>query len=270
MVSDARGECADGQTSSWCAGPRKRSDWSGCGPPARPGCSSWARICAAPEPVDPLEDWIRLPAAEDDLRVRVVDARGPGGRTRGGDRPSTTTACSGTAAGGSRSRRSSGRSPPRSSTASARWSVATRSCAARGPAGARRATRLDVHMLRLRRRIAALGLEVRTVRARGYLLQAGRTAPTPTLVATATRDRSPGEACESCGHAGRAASTPAGPFTDLVDRRRHVRKVPSTPHDPGAGGRRALRRARVRAARARDDGRDERARSNGGWRASRS
>jgi DNA-binding response OmpR family regulator len=29
-----------------------------------------------------------------------------------------------------------------------------------------------VHMLRLRRRIAVLSLEVRTVRARGYLLQA--------------------------------------------------------------------------------------------------
>src|ERR687892_469760 len=31
---------------------------------------------------------------------------------------------------------------------------------------------LDVHMLRLRRRIASLGLEVRTVRSRGYLMQA--------------------------------------------------------------------------------------------------
>lgn len=30
---------------------------------------------------------------------------------------------------------------------------------------------LDVHMLRLRRRISPLGLEVRTVRARGYVLQ---------------------------------------------------------------------------------------------------
>jgi two-component system, OmpR family, response regulator len=31
---------------------------------------------------------------------------------------------------------------------------------------------LDVHVLRLRRRIAPLGLEIRTVRSRGYLLQA--------------------------------------------------------------------------------------------------
>jgi two-component system, OmpR family, response regulator len=34
---------------------------------------------------------------------------------------------------------------------------------------------LDVHVLRLRRRIAPLGLEIRTVRARGYLLQAENT-----------------------------------------------------------------------------------------------
>src|SRR4051812_15533990 len=31
---------------------------------------------------------------------------------------------------------------------------------------------LDVHVLRLRRRIAPLGLEIRTVRSRGYLMQA--------------------------------------------------------------------------------------------------
>ena len=34
---------------------------------------------------------------------------------------------------------------------------------------------LDVHVLRLRRRIAPLELEIRTVRARGYLLQAANT-----------------------------------------------------------------------------------------------
>ena len=40
------------------------------------------------------------------------------------------------------------------------------------PDGAPTRNALDVHMLRLRRRIAPLGLEVRTVRSRGYLLQA--------------------------------------------------------------------------------------------------
>jgi DNA-binding response OmpR family regulator len=36
---------------------------------------------------------------------------------------------------------------------------------------------LDVHMVRLRRRIAELSLEIRTVRSRGYLLQAVEPAP---------------------------------------------------------------------------------------------
>ena len=39
------------------------------------------------------------------------------------------------------------------------------------PTGAPTRNALDVHILRLRRRIASLGLEVRTVRSRGYLLQ---------------------------------------------------------------------------------------------------
>jgi DNA-binding winged helix-turn-helix (wHTH) protein len=39
------------------------------------------------------------------------------------------------------------------------------------PAGVPTRNALDVHVLRLRRRIAPLGLEIRTVRSRGYLLQ---------------------------------------------------------------------------------------------------
>ena len=39
------------------------------------------------------------------------------------------------------------------------------------PVGAPTRNALDVHVLRLRRRIAELGLEIRTVRSRGYLLQ---------------------------------------------------------------------------------------------------
>ena len=64
---------------------------------------------AAPEPVDPLEDWIRLPAAEDDLRVRVSTLASRAGRTAVGARPSTTTGCCATGAAGSRCRRWSGR-----------------------------------------------------------------------------------------------------------------------------------------------------------------
>ncbi len=55
---------------------------------------------AAPEPIDSLEDWIRLPAAEGDLRVRVATlaARAvPRGPLRP---PSTRTACCATAAAG--------------------------------------------------------------------------------------------------------------------------------------------------------------------------
>lgn len=40
------------------------------------------------------------------------------------------------------------------------------------PSGLPTRNALDVHVLRLRRRIATVGLEIRTVRARGYLLQA--------------------------------------------------------------------------------------------------
>jgi DNA-binding winged helix-turn-helix (wHTH) protein len=53
------------------------------------------------------------------------------------------------------------------------------------PQGAPTRNALDVHVLRLRRRLAPLGLEIRTVRSRGYLLQEsrqlnGRTATTVT------------------------------------------------------------------------------------------
>ncbi len=39
------------------------------------------------------------------------------------------------------------------------------------PAGVPTRNALDVHVLRLRRRIAPIGLEIRTVRSRGYLMQ---------------------------------------------------------------------------------------------------
>jgi DNA-binding winged helix-turn-helix (wHTH) protein len=46
------------------------------------------------------------------------------------------------------------------------------------PAGAPTRNALDVHVLRLRRRIAPLGLEIRTVRSRGYLMQSAENVPT--------------------------------------------------------------------------------------------
>jgi DNA-binding response OmpR family regulator len=41
------------------------------------------------------------------------------------------------------------------------------------PGGAPTRNALDVQMVRFRRRVEPLGLEVRTVRSRGYLFQAG-------------------------------------------------------------------------------------------------
>jgi DNA-binding response OmpR family regulator len=45
------------------------------------------------------------------------------------------------------------------------------------PEGAPGRNALDVHVLRLRRRIAPLGLVIRTVRSRGYLLENGALTP---------------------------------------------------------------------------------------------
>ena len=123
-----------------------------------------------PESADCLEDWIRLPAAEADLRVRVATlaARAQAGSAptidedgllRYGDRWVTL-------------------SPVERSLAAALvdrfGAVVGRDTLARRawPGGSPTRNALDVHMLRLRRRIAVLTLEVRTVRARGYLLQA--------------------------------------------------------------------------------------------------
>jgi hypothetical protein len=123
-----------------------------------------------PLPVDPLEDWVRLPADDRDLRARVatlssradVDLAQPeldeDGllRYRG---------------------RWTALSPVERLLASALverfGAVVSREGLARRawPTGAPTRNALDVHMLRLRRRIEALSLEVRTVRSRGYLLQ---------------------------------------------------------------------------------------------------
>jgi DNA-binding response OmpR family regulator len=45
------------------------------------------------------------------------------------------------------------------------------------PAGAPGRNALDVHMLRLRRRVEAVGLAIRTVRSRGYLLETADPSP---------------------------------------------------------------------------------------------
>jgi len=86
---------------------------------------------APPIPTDGLEDWIRLPADDIDLRVRVealLDRFG---------------------------------------------AVVSRDALARSgwPGGSPGRNALDVHVLRLRRRLSPLQLAIRTVRSRGYLLE---------------------------------------------------------------------------------------------------
>jgi hypothetical protein len=124
-----------------------------------------------PDSVDPLEDWIRLPAAEDDLRARVATLAARAERS--------SAAPSVDADGLLRYRnRWVTLSPVERALAAALvdrfGAVVGRDTLVRRawPNGSPTRNALDVHVLRLRRRIGALGLEVRTVRARGYLLQA--------------------------------------------------------------------------------------------------
>ena len=119
----------------------------------------------------PLEDWIRLPANEVDLQARIdtlirrvtraackQPTLDPDGVLRfGGDWVSLppiearlVSALIGRY----------GAVVTREQLASAAW-----------PQGAPGRNALDVHVLRLRRRLTPLGLVIKTVRARGYLLE---------------------------------------------------------------------------------------------------
>jgi DNA-binding response OmpR family regulator len=121
---------------------------------------------------DCLEDWIRVPAREEDVQTRIDGLRhryrqhqsslpllDPDGVLRFADRwvslppvearlMSALVERFGTVVG-------------RDQLARAGW-----------PDGAPGRNALDVHVLRLRRRIEPLGLVIKTVRSRGYLLEA--------------------------------------------------------------------------------------------------
>jgi hypothetical protein len=126
---------------------------------------------APPVAADDLEDWIRVPAADVDLKARVeglrrrIEGRGPtqpdlddDGVLRLGDRWVSL--------------------PPVEARLMAALldrygAVVSRDALARAgwPAGSPGRNALDVHMLRLRRRLHPLALAIRTVRSRGYLLE---------------------------------------------------------------------------------------------------
>ena len=126
---------------------------------------------APPVPTDDLEDWIRIPANEQDVQVRLhtlerrASARlaflpeldSSGVVHVGGQWASLPPVEARIVA---RMLADWGQVVGREDLADAGW-----------PAGAPGRNALDVHVLRLRRRIAPIGLVIRTVRSRGYVLE---------------------------------------------------------------------------------------------------
>lgn len=125
-----------------------------------------------PAPDDCLEDWLRVPAPDSDLAARIEGLKmrlGHHGREAAELDENGVL-------------RFSGRwvsLPPveaRLMTAllDRQGAVVSRGALARSgwPDGAPGRNALDVHVLRLRRRIDGIGLAIKTVRSRGYLLEA--------------------------------------------------------------------------------------------------
>lgn len=124
-----------------------------------------------PVPADCLEDWIRVPASEMDLSVRLRGLSGRVGRHTPAS-PSLDTD------GVLRYGPHWAALPPVEARLVAvlvdRFgAVVSRDQLARAgwPQGAPGRNALDVHVLRLRRRIEPLTLVIRTVRSRGYVLE---------------------------------------------------------------------------------------------------
>jgi hypothetical protein len=127
----------------------------------------------APEAADCLEDWIRLPASQDDVDARC---RGLASRSMAHSSEAPELDPDGVLRVGA----GWVSLPPlearlMSALLDRFGAVVSRDNLSRTgwPTGAPGRNALDVHMLRLRRRIAPLGLAIRTVRSRGYLLEAG-------------------------------------------------------------------------------------------------
>ncbi len=128
---------------------------------------------AAPPLVeDPLEDWVRVPAQGLDVRARLETLSSRHRRTS----PSRPTIDDD---GVLRSNGSWTSLPPVEARLTAALldrygAVVSRDSLGRAgwPDGAPGRNALDVHVLRLRRRLSPIGLVIRTVRSRGYLLEA--------------------------------------------------------------------------------------------------
>lgn len=127
---------------------------------------------------DPLEDWVRMPASDDDVRARVWVLED---RARGAEEDLVPDLDDNGVL------RVGGRwvsLPPvehrlMQVLLDRYRAVVSRDALARAgwPEGIPGRNVLDVHIVRLRRRLAPLGLAIRTVRSRGYLLELGSPEP---------------------------------------------------------------------------------------------
>ncbi len=137
-----------------------------------------------PPPVaDCLEDWIRVPAAEKEVRARVdaLTVRSQAHTSSGANRLNGHVAPTGPVLDDFGVLRVNGAwvalPPLEARLAEAllerMGAVTSRELLIRAgwPTGAPGRNALDVHVLRLRRRLTPVGLAIRTVRSRGYLME---------------------------------------------------------------------------------------------------
>jgi DNA-binding response OmpR family regulator len=126
-----------------------------------------------PPPVDPLEDWIRMPAPAAEVRTRVATLAARA-RAMADDRRPCIDADGLLHHGGrwvalSTVEQALARTlVDRFGAVVSREVLTTRAWPGQVPSR----NLLDVQMMRVRRRVETVGLEVRTVRARGYLMSA--------------------------------------------------------------------------------------------------
>lgn len=132
------------------------------------------RDAAPPDCCDPIEDWVRLPTSRADREARIRGLRARAGADESQPRP--TLEATGTLLfRGERTHLSSLQADIARLMIEQMGTVVSRETltAAAWPEGDPSENTLDVAMARLRRRLEPLGLRVRTVRSRGYLLSAG-------------------------------------------------------------------------------------------------
>ena len=159
--------------------PEEEDRRAGCSQARAPRLLLVADGAEPPQVADCLEDWIRVPAAEDEIRARVdaltVRSRAHSSNVNNGDAPAGPVLDD---FGVLRVKGSWVALPPLEARLAEALldrigAVTSRELLVRAgwPTGAPGRNALDVHVLRLRRRLQPLGLAIRTVRSRGYLME---------------------------------------------------------------------------------------------------